>query len=87
MRNYIRKTRLRLTLIMIYIIKTKNIIFDRKNNILSSAEITSISDFYKNELNTKEFKFFVNDKLLKAKNVLINDSLEQYSLRKFYINQ
>ena len=58
-----------------YLIKSEDIIFDRRAGILSSNKNTSVIDNYKNELISDEFKFFTKDKLIKAKNVLIKDYL------------
>ncbi len=68
-----------------YIIESKNIIFDRKKSILSSSDKTIISDTDKNELLSNEFKFFSNDNLLKAKNVLINDNLGNSTVLESFI--
>ena len=56
-----------------YLIKSEDLIFDRRNGVLSSNKNTSIIDNYKNELISNEFKFFTVDQLIKAKNALIKD--------------
>ena len=57
-----------------YLIKSENITFDKKKGILSSNKKTSIEDKDKNLLLSEEFKFFIDDQLIKAKNVLIEDN-------------
>ena len=56
-----------------YSLKSEKINFDRNKGILSSNHNTSIIDKYKNKLSSNEFKFFINNQLIKAKNVLIED--------------
>ena len=56
-----------------YIIKSNNIVFDRSNDLLSSDEITSITDNQQNQLLANEFRFFIKDQLIKARNATIKD--------------
>ena len=57
-----------------YLIKSENIIFDRNEGIIKSNTSTSIIDNYQNEILTEDFNFFIEDRLIKAKNVLIKDN-------------
>ena len=57
-----------------YLIKSENIIFDRKEGIIKSNTSTSIIDNYQNEILSEDFNFFIEDRLIKAKNVLIKDN-------------
>ncbi len=56
-----------------YTIKSNNIFFDRKNGFLSSDEKTSITDTRQNQLLTNEFRFYIKDQLIKARNAKIKD--------------
>ncbi len=57
-----------------YFIESKNLIFDRNKGVISSNENTSVLDSFNNELISKEFKFFTENQLIKAKKVLIKDN-------------
>ncbi len=63
-----------------YKIKSKNIVFDRSKEILSSNQKTSIKDKYKNKLISNEFKLFINEELIKAKEVQIIDEFGNKTL-------
>ncbi len=58
-----------------YLIKSEDMILDTRAGILSSNKNTSVIDNSNNELISDEFKFFTEEKLIKAKNVLIKDYL------------
>ena len=58
-----------------YLIKSGDMILDTRAGILSSNKNTSVIDNSNNELISDEFKFFTEEKLIKAKNVLIKDYL------------
>ena len=68
-----------------YLIKSEDIIFDRRNGVLSSNKNTSVIDNYKNELISNEFKFFIEDQLIKAKNVLIKDYIGNNTILKNFV--
>ena len=57
-----------------YLIESNDITFDRTKEILGSNKNTTIKDSYNNELNSSEFKFFIEEQLVKAKNVSIKDN-------------
>ena len=63
-----------------YIIKSKNIVFDRSKGILSSDNNTSIEDDFNNQLISSEFKFFIQEELIKAKEVKILDEIGNKTL-------
>ena len=63
-----------------YIIKSENIIFDRSKGILSSNNNTSIKDDFNNQLLSSEFKFFIQEELIKAKEVMILDEMGNKTL-------
>ena len=58
-----------------YLIESNDITFDRTKGVLGSNKNTTIKDSYNNELNSSEFKFFIEEQLVKAKNVSIKDNL------------
>ena len=57
-----------------YLIETKDAIILKKEGTLSSSKNTTIKDKYQNKFKTKEFMFFVEDEVLKAKNVELVDN-------------
>ena len=58
-----------------YLIESNDITFDRTKGVLGSNKNTTIKDSYNNKLNSSEFKFFIEEQLVKAKNVSIKDNL------------
>ncbi len=69
-----------------YLIKSKDVVFDRSKGILSSNKDTSITDNYKNELISNEFKFFTEDQIIKAKEALIKDNFGNNTLLKNFVS-
>ena len=59
----------------IFVIKTDKIFFDQKNNIVLSDETAKIEDNLGNIYFTDSFKYEVNKDLLKVKNLVSKDSL------------
>ncbi len=57
-----------------YIIDTKDVVILNEEGTLSSSKNTTIKDKYQNKFKTKEFMFFVEDEVLKAKNVELVDN-------------
>ena len=68
-----------------YLISSKDIIFNRSEGVLNSNKNTLIIDNYQNEVRSNEFKFFTKDRLLKAKSVLIEDSVGNNTFLKNFI--
>ena len=59
----------------IFVIKTDKIFFDQKNNIVLSDETAKVEDNLGNIYFTDSFKYEVNKDLLKVKNLVSKDSL------------
>ncbi len=57
-----------------YIIDTKDAVILKKEGTLSSSKNTTIKDKYQNNFKTEEFMFFVEEEVLKAKNVELIDN-------------
>ncbi len=57
-----------------YSIESKNIVFDRNAGILQSNTNSLITDKHNNKILSNNFKFFSEDRLIKAKNVVIEDN-------------
>ena len=54
--------------------KTETLIFDRKNNILSSSTDSLFEDKYNNYFKTSKFEYKINKNLLKAQNIKMQDT-------------
>ena len=63
-----------------YLVESSDIIFDRNIGLLKSNSETSIIDKYNNEILSDDFNYFLDDQLIKAKNVLIKDNQENITM-------
>ena len=69
----------------IYFIDGSNILFDQKNDFLTSEDKTLIKDTLKNEINLKKFNIFLNENYLIAHDAIIKDKdLNIYNINKIY---
>jgi LPS-assembly protein len=64
-----------------FYLETLNIIYNKKINKISSKTKTKISDSFDNTYQTNNFEFFINNKTIRAKNLLFKDK----ELNKVYI--
>jgi len=64
-------------------IETKNISFFKLKNIIQSNEKTILADTFKNIVETNSFTYFLNNKELRSKNLVITDK----NLNKYFSNE
>ena len=60
-----------------YTFNSEDIIFDRKEMILESQKKSFIVDDLTNSYEIEEFKYFLNEELLKAKNIILENKIEK----------
>ena len=71
-----------------YIFNSEDIIFDRKEIMLESQKKSFIVDNLNNSYEVEEFKYFLNEELLKAKNIILENKIRKNddNSDKFIIN-
>ena len=69
------------------LIESENIIYDRKNNIITSLSDSVIIDKFNNLFKTKKFEYKINDKIIKIQNLNLTDfNNNNFNIEFAYLN-